>query len=603
MGYANGMWQHARYFLFAATWLALNFSFSNRVDSSPLWVLILGVAIAGLPILLYGLYRITIRRIHGLSAYHRSGALYRLLNGRIMASLLWIFYSIVFGFFALFWFSTFTLIEWLLAVLSVPAVLLTFLKFRELSAGEFRPFIVTHRALQLTTWVAPLTLTLLYLILLLIFKPAVKDGATISSLLGSVAATPLTQDASLLAQLANRWAEYYHQVRAFVSNQLFTEGLLASLIIVFSTLAMFFNLTLAFSAMLVTPAEYRRVINPLEDRDVPAPVSVSASARATAVFVVLFFFVFARLLVSIENALTALPALPETVMAAEQQAIRNVEQIENRYFEVGTIAAVESARLNIDLALEESKYQVALQAQLGFASLRGNVEAYLDHYYSLPAEYLRLGAMLTSNLEQELQNDLNSYLAADDPFAAYQQAIDQLLATNARLRDAHQVSVAALLASNEIDSTDSSIRVVEERSLDSLALPAIPEITLLPENGTDVRAGAGAISAVIASTVVAKLTAKGSLKLAVQAMSKAAVAKATSGAAGAAAGGAIGSVVPGAGTLAGAAVGAIIGIMVGVGVDALLLQVEESLNRAEFREQILSEIDNEERLLLQRLEA
>ena len=26
------------------------------------------------------------------------------------------------------------------------------------------------------------------------------------------------------------------------------------------------------------------------------------------------------------------------------------------------------------------------------------MEIYLDHYYSLPAEYLRLGAMLTSNL-------------------------------------------------------------------------------------------------------------------------------------------------------------------------------------------------------------
>jgi hypothetical protein len=528
--------------------------------------------------------------------------LFRLLNGRLAAGLLWILYSIVFGFFTLFWFSSFTVLEWVFALLSIPALLLVYLQVKKLTAEEFRPFIATHRALQISSWLVPPVMTSVYVLSLLLTKPAVPEGESIASLLAEIAATPFNPAASLLAQLAQRWADYYDQVRSFVADRVFSEGLLPSLFIVFSSLVMFFHLTLSLAALLIPPGEYRRVINPLEDRDVPAPVSVSASARATAIFVVLFFFVFARLLVSMESTLLAIPELPESVMSAEQQAIRNVEQIEERYFEVGTIAAVESARLTIDLALEESRRQIAQQAQMGFASLRGNVEAYLDHYYSLPAEYLRLGAMLTSNLEQQLHNDLNNYLAAGDPFAAYQQAIDQLLATNARLRAEYQATVAELLTSNEVETSNVSIHVTENRSLESLEFPGTPEITLLPESGTDVRAGAGAISAVIASTVVAKLTAKGSLKLAVQAMTKAALTKTTSGAAGAVAGGAIGSVVPVAGTIAGAAIGAVVGIMVGVGVDALLLRVEESLNREEFRAQILTEIDNEERLLLQRIE-
>jgi|GEM_PF-1746560 len=603
MGYACRMLRYARYFLLAATWLGLNYVLSNQVDSSPLWTLILATAMAGAPVLFYGLYRITIRRVHDLSAYKQRGILFRVLNGRIVAGLLWILYSIVFGFFNIFWFSTFTAVEWIFALLSVPILLLVYLQLQSLSAEEFRPFIVTQRALQLTSWLVPPAMTLLYLLSLLLIKPTIPEGETIASMLGPIASTPLSEDASLLAQLASRWADYYHQARSFVSNQVFAEGLLPSLIVGMSSLVMFFNLNLALSAFLVPPGEYRRVINPLEDRDVPAPVSVSASARATAVFVVLFFFVFARLLVSIENTLISIPGLPDAVMAVEQQAIRNVEQIEERYFEAGTISAIENARLNIDLALEESRQQVAQQAREGFASLRGNVEPYLDHYYSLPAEYLRLGAMLTSNLEQKLQNDLNNYLAADDPFATYQQSIDQLLSTNARLREEYRVSLEALLASNEVVASDMNFRVVETRSLDSLYLPATPEITLLPGNGADVRAGAGAVSAVIASTVVAKLTAKGSLKMAVQAMTKAAFAKATSGTAGAAAGGAIGSIVPGAGTLAGAAVGAVVGILVGVSVDALLLKVEESLNRDEFRTQILAEIESEELQLLQRIES
>lgn len=594
--------QYLRYLLLAVTWLGLNYVFSTRVGSSPLWVLILGVAIAGAPVLLYGLYRITIRRLHELSAFRNKGILYRVLNGRIAAGLVWILYSIVFGFLTLFWFSTFSAIEWVFALLSIAVFLLAYRQFQSLSAQEFRPFIATHRALQLTIWTVPPVMTLFYLLSRLFITPAGPEGESMTSLLAAIASTPLTEQASLLAQLAQRWADYYDQVRLFVSQRFFAEGLVPALIIVSSSLAMFFNLNLSLSAFLVPPDEYRRVLNPLEDRDIPAPLSVSASARATAVFTVLFFFVFARLLTSMEHTLNTMPELPEAVVSVEQQAIRNVEQIEERYFEVGTISAVESARLNIDLALDESRLQVAHRAREGFASLRDNVEVYLDHYYSLPAEYLRLGAMLTSNLEQELQADLNSYLAADDPFAAYQNAIDQLLASNARLRDEYQASLAELMASNEVVPADASFRVIEARSLDSLDLPAVPEITLLPENGTDVRAGAGAISAVIASTVVAKLTAKGSLKLAVQAMTKAAVAKATSGTAGAAAGGAIGSIVPGAGTLAGAAVGAVVGIVIGVSVDALLLKVEESLNRDEFRVQILAEIDSEERQLLQRIE-
>ncbi len=602
MGYADSMLQTIRYFLLSAAWLGLNYVLSSRVETGPLWLLIAGVANAGLPVLAFGLYRITIRRVHGLSAFRQSGILYRVLNGRIVIGLLWIFYSIAFGFITLFWFSTFTVIEWTFCLVAIPAVLLAFRQMRRLAAEEFRPYIVTHRALQLTGWIVPPSLTLAYLLALVFTGSAEPVGEAMSSLLGSVAATPISDQASLLAQLAQRWADYYHQLRVFAFNQVSGEGLWASLIVAASSLAMILNLNLSLSAFLVPPGEYRRVINPLEDCEDPAPVTVSASARATAVFVVLFVFVYIRLLVSVENALIAIPQLPESVMAAEQEAIRNVEQIEERYFAVGTIAAIESARLNLDLALEQSRLQVAQYAQQGFAGLRDNVEVYLDHYYSLPAEYLRLGAMLTSNLEQKLHDDLNSYLAAGDPFAAYQQAVDQLLATDARLREEYRASVDELLAANRVDASDGEVRVVDNRSLDSLALPGVPEITLLPDNGTDVRAGAGAISAVIASTVVAKLTAKGSLKLAVQAMTKAAVAKATSGAAGAAAGGAIGSIVPGAGTVAGAAVGAVVGIIIGVSVDALLLKVEESLNRDEFRDQILAEINSEEARLLQRLD-
>ena len=61
---------------------------------------------------------------------------------------------------------------------------------------------------------------------------------------------------------------------------------------------------------------------------------------------------------------------------------------------------------------------------------------------------------------------------------------------------------------------------------------------------------------------------------------------------GAAAGAAVGSVVPLLGTTAGAIVGGIVGgVVVGVSIDKLLLELEEAINRDDFKREILSAID------------
>ena len=88
--------------------------------------------------------------------------------------------------------------------------------------------------------------------------------------------------------------------------------------------------------------------------------------------------------------------------------------------------------------------------------------------------------------------------------------------------------------------------------------------------------------------------AKTALKLAAKApitALKALLSKiAASAAGGAAAGATGGSVVPGVGTAFGLVGGALVGLATGVAIDALLLELEEVLNRDDFKREIVAAI-------------
>ena len=101
----------------------------------------------------------------------------------------------------------------------------------------------------------------------------------------------------------------------------------------------------------------------------------------------------------------------------------------------------------------------------------------------------------------------------------------------------------------------------------------------------------------IGAVVVKKVAAKGAVKLAATAVTKVAASKAAGGGLGAAGGATlgaiIGSVVPVLGTGIGATAGGFVGALAGgVAVDAVLLELEEHFERAEFHSQIVAAIND-----------
>jgi hypothetical protein len=214
-------------------------------------------------------------------------------------------------------------------------------------------------------------------------------------------------------------------------------------------------------------------------------------------------------------------------------------------------------------------------------------------------EYARIANLLVGELEDYMIDKLEESLQQGDAFKQVQAALNNALAAHDTAQKEYQQAAQTIMDQNRVDPAGSLVQVVQRVSLQDVLNPPIHQDIISLQHRLQVGGGGGAaagvVTAVIIKKVMGKVVGKNVLKLAAKALTKV-VASKTAGtfggaAAGAAAGAAIGSAIPVLGTAMGAAVGGIIGgIAVGVTVDKMLLMLEESFSREEFKHEILSGI-------------
>jgi hypothetical protein len=235
------------------------------------------------------------------------------------------------------------------------------------------------------------------------------------------------------------------------------------------------------------------------------------------------------------------------------------------------------ARLNAEKAVLDANIDKA------FFLMDRNVESYLDWYYSLGAEYMRIGQMLTGQLESYMQTKLEEYLNLGNPTADLHRTIETALENQQSLKEEAQRLRQTILAENRVLDSDESFVVSSSASLDSLlTIPNHIELVAL-----DQRIAGGTVAAGIGGLIAGKIASKAIFKGAAKALLKAAAAKVGGTSVGGAVGAFLGSAVPGVGTVVGGFIGGLIG---GVAVDAALLKLDEAVSRDEFRREILSVI-------------
>lgn len=586
----------ARRGLLAAAWLALCLLLSRQaVAAASLWLSLLATLALALPVLLAALYLHSVRLIHRATLYRAPGLLRRLATSRVPASLFWCGWSLALGAGCVFWFATLTPVEIILVVAAAPLFTAFAGAAARLTERQLAPFAARAAALHLTRLLLPALLTAASLLVALT-EDAPAQAAPLGASFRALAEAPLDPAASHLVQGAARLAAYGDAAGRYLVQHAAASRPLHLAALLIGNYALFLHVALLLSAWLVPAAEYRRVFATLTPSPAPPPVTATTTVLVAALGTLLLLLLLPAL-AGLEQELRQRYRSAALAPAAERRLVRYAERIDGVLYEPGTLAAIDAARLALLENERAALNALSVQARRAFAQLRANVDPYLDHYYSLPAEYLRIAGAASGDLQHRIREDLEARLMAGDALSALADMLRRTLETSPGWRAAFERRRDAILAERRLPVDGRALQVVTTAGLEALARPPESDV-LLGLRARLALSGAGGVGALIAAKVTGQIAAKGGIKLAANAMSKVAASKAIGWAGGAAAGATAGSVAPGLGTVAGATLGAVVGLTLGVSVDALLLTLEEYHSRAAFRRQLLTAIDAQEREFL-----
>ncbi|MEY4642807.1 MAG: hypothetical protein RLZZ227_2801 [Pseudomonadota bacterium] len=590
----------AMYVLLGLLWFS-----STRLLSGEFWQALIALAALLLPLALYGLYEAAIAKTLRRERYLRDGIFFRLFSGRFFLGIVILALVFIAAPLLLLRLHVLPAREWWLLALLVPLQMLVFRLLVLRLQVEYKPWLMTAAALDWARFLCPTLMGLIYAPLLL-WQPA--PGIDLTTVLANARDSVADIDSSVaLATLAQLVALFDGSRNYFLGA--FDTGLQTPFgRFVFAAALLDFWILCYFvcrvqSVLLLPRVEWRRVFGPLwDDRQVP-PLAPARIAIATALCVFAAMFVAVPGLASLEAQVRARPALQQVLAGAQLR----VERIGNEYFAPGTIEALERSRRVALARMEISTAQLLQKIDAAFAAMAGNVDVYLDWYYSLGAEYARIGHLLAGDLDDYMARKFAETLAQQDALREVEAALAASLVNSTEASSLYQRLVEALLAQNRIDTSG--------RQVDVTRAIALPDIVSTPEHrdlltvqSRLLASGGGAVAGVvggaIAGKLVAKVVTKSSFKLATQALAKFVAGKAAGASlgvgAGAATGGALGSVVPGFGTVLGALIGgAIGGLAVGIGVDAALIEFEEAVGREAFRAELLDALEETRREYLQ----
>jgi hypothetical protein len=257
----------------------------------------------------------------------------------------------------------------------------------------------------------------------------------------------------------------------------------------------------------------------------------------------------------------------------------------------GKVYKVNTSRL-LDALMGEVKRNIGVNQIAACQKISGvagfaekGVDAYLDWYFSLGAEWERMVTMLAGDVKLLLETKFSQLVLSSPEVGPLLLGVQTDYEQQWRQIVAGSSAAQQLLEQNHLVLSEAQCRPVAHQGVN----PWQPQIEdfktrLLTGSGAGIAAGA------LAAKVSAKAMTKFSMKVAAKVLAKVAAKKGLGMAGGAAAGAVLGSAVPGLGTAVGAVVGSVVGFAVGTGVDMAALALEEKLTRPDMKKELLSAV-------------
>lgn len=338
---------------------------------------------------------------------------------------------------------------------------------------------------------------------------------------------------------------------------------------------------LGFKGLALPSREVRRIFGPGPSAADEPPGATPAGVAAWAVVIVVSVLVLVQAVASLEQRLRS----SSNPLALER--VPECEAIDGKVYKLGTLALLTEA-LGAGTAASERAREASCRAlDAARAAAEKGVDAYLDWYYSLPAEWGRIAAMLKGDLEKLLQNELQARLSASSGWSEALAAAQAGGEAHVVALDSLRVKAKEILRDNVLVKDESACHVVRRASIEeALRLHEAGALRLRAAGGAAAALAAGAVAAKVAAKAMTKASMKTAVKLLAKFAAKRAAAVGTSVATGAA----VGSVVPGLGTAVGAGVGFVVGLGVSVAADFGALALEEHFERTKAKDELMESL-------------
>ena len=563
-------------------WLGAAYLAGQYVAVLPFGFVVVSVFIFAVPIAISGAYSSAINQTRMMSYYKTNGWFYKIFSGRIIRSTLWVIWALASSFAMLLQFSTYSGLEWVTLALAIPIFWYVHMLCNRVFSSELKKrYVVSSFAITGTRLICPLILVSLYAILASMFAA----GPSYTSLAQAVAATRANTPevaGSSVVEVALFFVSFVDGTKAYLGGNLHQFGdHVPLMLIILSSYLVFFNASATFASFAITRSERRRIFGSISEDEFPPTLTRTRVAIAAALVTVVSLFIYIPVFADLEDAARTSPGLIERLKNAQLK----VEKIDDEFYRPGTMKAIELAKATaLGKKLAVSRTLVERQIDRAFDQMESNVDGYLDWYYSLSGEYMRLAKLMTGDIEKYMEEKLVEKLKQQEALQPVFAGLEVALAASQKaVNDEYQEDFRKILAENRLQVPEFGAKNIPGiASAQIRALPTHPDVIAMRS-----RVVGGAAAAGVSAAIVGKIVSKGIFKAAAKALSKVAISKAAGTAGGAAIGAAIGSVVPGIGTLIGAAAG---GIIAGVVVDKGLLKLEEAISREDFKKEILGAV-------------
>ena len=550
--------------------LGLIFLLVIQIDQFNVWLFSVAIVFVSVPITLHLAYCSSLKRGQKNLIFVENGWMHRLLSGVTFRLLICFVVGLLVAAITVFQLRAIDTTEILVLFLVIPIFLLS---TQYITRPVTEQVVKPHKlriSIRLSQWITIGVYLGIYAFLLVTSQPPTTSSEPSINHFESA----VVQQLSLLGDLWHYLPTYALQ-HSLEHNKL----IFVVLVTILGKALFIYGLLSVISILLIPRNDLVRAIAPANNNPKAPDLSkdrIMWKFSLVSVFVIIFYF---PVLVNVEARLSDIPIEQRPVEKLKFE----VEFIAKTLVAIGTGQKLYNYR-NEHIANSRSLADLEKKLNSAFNHVETNVDKFLDWYYSLSAEYARLGSLVTGNLDEYLNQKFEETLNKNNPFSSFYAAIEDGIKAEEQHNNEHRNATSEIINGNVISGIPQNLlRVTKINFNDSKLLGAYKaaENRFKQRGLYSIGIGLGTTT-VVSDAVAKKIVSKNIMKNGIKALKNYFILNTSW------VGAALGTTIaPGVGTIVGAAVG--------IGVDALLINLEELIERDEFRKELLKPI-NETRL-------